>query len=81
MISGVAAISIERNRSRRFSSAWVKRTRLFKPKEPAPPLIECAERKIAFSVSRSSGFERRSSRPVSIEATCSALSCIKVLRN
>ena len=81
MTSAVAGISSDRKRSRRFSNAWVKRTRFVSPNEPAPPLMECAERKMAFKVSTSSGAERRASRSVSMDSTCSALSCTKVWRN
>src|SRR6201996_3586544 len=80
IISPVTGISRARRRSSRFSSAWVKRTRLVRPKEPAPPLMEWAERKMAFRVSISPGAERSASSSVSMEATCSALSCMKVSR-
>src|SRR6185437_10626522 len=48
-----SASSPRRAASSRFSSRWVVRCSASKPKVPAPPLIECAARKIAFNCSGS----------------------------
>src|SRR5688572_16631432 len=67
-----------RRPSKSVSSSCVASVSWVKPKVPLPPLIECAARKIALSVSESSPACPRVMAPSSIASRCSCVSSKKV---
>jgi len=75
--SGVSAISFLRMRSSSDSSMWVTSVMSLKAKVAAPPLIECAARKIALRSSLSGADTSIASNNFSISASSSSASSKK----
>src|SRR5258706_10786736 len=67
-----------RRPSKSDSISWVASVSCVKPKVPLPPLMECAARKIAFSVSTSSALEPSAIACSSMDSRCSWASSKKV---